>query len=277
MEIGVSPEVARNLRIVLLSCAGAPFSAEILQAIQRERPEWVQHITAAVLSLPKVSPLVALPLIQRWRKLYHDKGVRALAKEIRSALGYRINGVWRCLEKTLDARRRALLPAEATYRRIEAFCEAHAIPIHTTRDVNAEETLALLRSLAPDLIVMATFNHILRRPAIEIAKLATLNIHPSMLPELRGPDPINEVLRLRLRHTGVTLHLVDEGIDTGDILTQQSFAMPDGVTEKELRRCLADIAGALLIKCLDSLRKEGRLLARPQYVPTTSQRREYVK
>lgn len=275
MAIDVKSEGPRNLRIVLFSCAGAPFSAEILQAVQRERPEWVHHIAAAVLSLPKVSPLAALPLSQRWRKLYCEKGWQALAKEIRSAVGYRINGLWRRLERMIDARRRAYSPT-ATYRRIEEFCAAHAIPTHSTRDVNAEETLVLLRRLEPDVIVMATFNHILRRPAIEIAKLAILNIHPSMLPELRGPDPINEALRLKIRHTGVTLHLVDEGIDTGDILMQEPFTMPDGITEKGLRTQLADIAGVLLIKCLDNLRSEGRVHAQPQCLSTTPRREDHA-
>ena len=251
-------------RIVLLSCAGAPFSAEILQAIQRDRPEWIGHIAAAVLSLPKASPLAALPLAARWRKLYHDKGVRALAKEIRQAVGYRINGVWRRIEKKIDAQRRSLTPSAKAYRRIDEFCAAHAIPIHTTRDVNAEDTLALLRGLAPDLILMATFNHILRRPAIEIAKLATINVHPSMLPAQRGPDPINEVLRLGLSNSGVTIHLVDEGIDTGDIVMQQPYTLPSGETEKTLRAALANIAGALLIACLDQLRDTGQLHAQPQ-------------
>lgn len=262
----VGDQISGGPRIVLLSCAGAPFSAEILQAIQRERPECLKRIVATVLSLPKVSPLVALPLGERWRKLFREKGGGALAKEVWTAVRYRINGVWQGLEKHLDQGRRRLSSDVATYRRIDEFCVAHGIPIHATRDVNAAETLTLLRSLAPDLIVMATFNHILRLPAIQIAKIATLNIHPSMLPEGRGPDPINEALKLGVKQTGVTIHFVDEGIDTGDILTQQSFQMPDGVTEKQLRAGLAQIAATLLIESLDRLSKDGRLSGRPQQV-----------
>ncbi|MGE5027104.1 MAG: methionyl-tRNA formyltransferase, partial [Betaproteobacteria bacterium] len=118
-------------------------------------------------------------------------------------------------------------------------------------------TLAQLRTLAPDVIVIATFHNILRRPAIETAGIAALNVHPSFLPALRGADPINLALQQHAAQTGVTIHLVDEGIDTGDIVVQQAVPIPPRASEKTLRPRLAELAGSLLIQCLDEIARGG--------------------
>lgn len=129
--------------------------------------------------------------------------------------------------------------------------------MYTTRDVNSGETLAQLRTLAPDVIVIATFHNILKKPAIETAGIATLTVHPSFLPALRGADPINLALQERVKQSGVTIHLVDEGIDTGDIVIQQALPIPPRASEKILRPRLAELAGSLLIKSLDEIARGG--------------------
>lgn len=253
----MSDQDTRGLRIILLSCAGAPFSAEMMRAVQAKRPDLARQVTAAVLSLPRISPSAALPPGKRWRRLLAEDGMRGLWKELALAVEYRANGLLRQIEAKLDAWR------GAPCRRIEDYCRVHRVPVYTTRDVNSSEMLARLRALAPDVIVIATFHNILRKPAIETAGIAALNVHPSFLPALRGADPINLALQQRVKQTGVTIHLVDEGIDTGDILIQQALPVPPRASEKILRPRLAELAGALLIKSLDDIAR-GELSARRQ-------------
>lgn len=241
----------RALRIVLLSCAGAPFSAEMMRTVQARRPDLARQVAAAVLSLPRISKSAAMTPAKRWRKLLVEDGVRGLGKELALAVEYRANGVLRQLEKRLDVWR------GAPCRRIEDYCRVHRVPVYTTRDVNSGEAVAQLRALAPDVIVIATFHNILRKPAIETAGIAALNVHPSFLPALRGADPINLALQQRVKETGVTIHLVDEGIDTGDIVIQQAVPIPPRASEKILRPRLAELAGTLLIKTLDEIARGG--------------------
>lgn len=94
--------------VVLLSCAGAPFSAEMMRTVQAKRPDLARQVAAALLSLPRISPSAALKPRKRWRKLLAEDGIRALWKELALAVEYRANGMFRQLEAKFDAWRDAL-------------------------------------------------------------------------------------------------------------------------------------------------------------------------
>ncbi len=85
-----------------------------------------------------------------------------------------------------------------------------------------------LASLDLDLIVLSRFSEIIPTEVINIPRLGIVNIHCSLLPQLRGPDPIAGAIIGGLKESGITFHFVDEGIDTGDIIHQRSFPIePD--------------------------------------------------
>lgn len=85
-----------------------------------------------------------------------------------------------------------------------------------------------LVALNLDLIVINRFNEILPAHVINIPRLGTINIHCSLLPQLRGPDPIAGAIIGGLKESGVTFHFVDEGMDTGDIIHQRTFPLEPG-------------------------------------------------
>jgi methionyl-tRNA formyltransferase len=88
-------------------------------------------------------------------------------------------------------------------------------------------------------------------------------MHPALLPAHRGPAPLFWVFRGGERSAGVTIHFMDEGLDTGDIVAQESFDLPDGISGLDLgQRCDA-IGGRLMAAALRSLRA-GTLARRPQ-------------
>lgn len=113
--------------------------------------------------------------------------------------------------------------------------------------------VAQLVALAPDLICVATFPWLLP-PAILIqARLGAVGLHPSLLPRHRGPDPLFWTYVQDDREAGVTLHFLDEGEDTGDVLAQKGIPLARGRPVAELYAELAELGAELLAGRLESL------------------------
>src|SRR5690606_30237940 len=91
------------------------------------------------------------------------------------------------------------------------------VSVRHLRDVNSAKTIAWLKELRPDYVASYYFNQWIGPEVRAVPNQACVNLHPSLLPALRGPDPIFRTLERNLELTGLTLHLVDEGFDTGQI------------------------------------------------------------
>jgi methionyl-tRNA formyltransferase len=102
-----------------------------------------------------------------------------------------------------------------------------------------------IAALGADVVVMAGFNEILRPEALR-ALPPVLNVHPSLLPEHRGPHPEFWTVASGAREGGVTLHLVDEGVDTGPIVAQERFPVEPWLTGGELQQRAMDVGAGLL-------------------------------
>ncbi len=138
---------------------------------------------------------------------------------------------------------------------------AHGIPVYTVGSLRDPAALAALRGLRPDLIMVACFPRLLPQSWLDAPTLGGLNLHPSLLPAYRGPTPLREQLSAREQHTGVTLHWMDTGADTGDIVAQARVPFPTGITEPEAERLTAS-AGAKLL--LDALARYPNIPRTPQ-------------
>ncbi len=112
------------------------------------------------------------------------------------------------------------------------------------------DTLEKMRMLAPDLIVVAAYGQILPRPVLEIPTFGCLNVHASLLPAYRGASPITAALLDGLTETGVTIMLMDEGMDTGPMLSQARLSMLADDTTASLDQRLAARGAELLIATL---------------------------
>lgn len=114
----------------------------------------------------------------------------------------------------------ALLQPFSSRKRIQRLCKERGIPLHNTADVNDAESVLFIRSTAPDLLVSAYFNQLIHREVRELPRYGSVNIHPSLLPEFRGADPVFHALHRESPTIGVTVHYMDESFDTGNILRQ---------------------------------------------------------
>jgi methionyl-tRNA formyltransferase len=110
--------------------------------------------------------------------------------------------------------------------------------------------VAELADLRPDLIVVASFGQILASAVLDLAPHGCLNLHGSLLPRYRGAAPIPAAILAGDEVTGVTLMQMDEGLDTGPIITQAQCPIGPHDTTASLTARLADLSAGLLVETL---------------------------
>jgi methionyl-tRNA formyltransferase len=129
--------------------------------------------------------------------------------------------------------------------------------------LKAAGTVEKLASFAPDLIVVAAFGQILPREVLALPKFGCINVHPSLLPRYRGASPVATAILQGDEITGVTIMLLDIGMDTGPILSQKDVSISADDTTGSLTAKLAQV-GAQLLKETLSLWIDGRIKPQPQ-------------
>lgn len=137
------------------------------------------------------------------------------------------------------------------------------LPVLQPESLRHENVVAQLRDLEPRVMVVAAYGEILRPQVLAIPPAGVINVHPSLLPKYRGASPIEGALLAGEQETGVTIMLMDEGMDTGPILAQRSVAIELEDSAGSLGERLARLGAELL---LDTLAPwlDGRIEARPQ-------------
>lgn len=160
------------------------------------------------------------------------------------------------------------------------FGERYRIPLFDVGNLNGTEAVETLRRLAPDLgIVLGT--RILKRATFSIPRLGCINLHLGKVPEYRGMPPGFWELYEGERSAGVTVHMVDDSLDSGAVLGEDTVPIHAHDTPDTLRRRLEIRGQELLVRCVAEL-AEGRARPRPQppsshrprTSPTRRQRRE---
>ena len=112
--------------------------------------------------------------------------------------------------------------------------------------LNEAAVQSMLRDFAPDLLVVANFGQIVREPLLSLPRCGAINLHPSLLPRYRGPVPYYWVLANGEERTGLTIHCLDAGLDSGAILSQHEITIHPGDDEASLRRRTVAAAPGLL-------------------------------
>ena len=176
-----------------------------------------------------------------------DYAVSTLKKLIEK--GHEIAAVFAQPDKKVG-RKQILTPPPVKVCAVE-----NGIPIfqpETLRDGKAEE---ILRDIAPDVIVVVAYGKILPKEILDIAKFGCVNGHASLLPKYRGASPIQWCIVCGEEETGVTTMLMDEGMDTGDILEQIVVKIGENETAEELFDRLSVISADLMASTIDKLEK----------------------
>ena len=119
-----------------------------------------------------------------------------------------------------------------------------------------------------DLFVLASYGRVLPQQLLDLPRLGALNVHPSLLPKYRGATPIQSAIRDGESETGVSIMLMDAGLDTGDLVLQRRVAIEPGERYGELHDRLAAIGAELLGEAIDLAARDG-LAPQPQHGEAT--------
>ncbi len=131
-----------------------------------------------------------------------------------------------------------------------------AIPVLQPERIRNADFHAELSVFKPDIIALTAYGNILPANIISLPPLGTINVHGSLLPKYRGAAPIQWALIRGELETGITIMQMDEGVDTGDILLQETIPISPEDTAGTLSVKLAELGGAALGKALDLLRQD---------------------
>ena len=129
----------------------------------------------------------------------------------------------------------------------------HQIPVLQPERIKRPEAVAELKQYDADLFVVAAFGQILSKEILEMPRLGCINIHASLLPKYRGAAPIQWSIIDGEKETGVTIMQMNEGLDTGDILTQKIVPITAEDTGESLFDKLCEAGGQLLLETLPKL------------------------
>jgi len=137
------------------------------------------------------------------------------------------------------------------------------LPVVQPVSFKEAEVVAQLASFHPDVIVVAAFGQILPQSVLDIPTYGCINIHPSLLPKFRGASPVAAAILAGNEFTGVSLMLMDRGLDTGPVLARAQISISAQDTTGSLTAKLSLIAAQLLLEVLPCWSK-GELTPQPQ-------------
>jgi methionyl-tRNA formyltransferase len=171
--------------------------------------------------------------------------------------GHKIAAVYTRTDKPAG---RGRLPAAPPVKEAAIKYDLPVVQVPTLKSSPAVEQLA---SYEPDAIVVAAFGQMLPQAVLDIPEYGCLNIHPSLLPQYRGPSPVASALLHGDAYAGVSIMKLDAGMDSGPVFTQAQIPVTDYDTTESLTPKLFTVGTMLLLETLANLPK-GKLVPVPQ-------------
>ena len=124
-------------------------------------------------------------------------------------------------------------------------------------DTMSDTELDPLRAVKPDLILVGGFGIIFKKSILELPSIGCVNMHSSVLPHHRGPNPFSSVILANEPESGITFHIMEEGIDSGDIINQTSFSISNMDTALTVYNRCCSLAGECVLDVIDRIESDG--------------------
>lgn len=147
---------------------------------------------------------------------------------------------------------RKISPAKSVYK----VLKNEGIPIiKLTKSINNIESIEVIKSYKPDLLISIAANQIFKKKIIKLAPKGCINLHTALLPKYRGLLPTFWVMKNDEKYTGVSVFFVDEGIDSGPIIVHEQVEIGNR-TQRELIRCTKKLGMEAIAKSIDLIEKD---------------------
>jgi methionyl-tRNA formyltransferase len=140
-----------------------------------------------------------------------------------------------------------------TGRGMKTIAEEHGVPVFQPHSINTPEGVAALKSLAPDLLVVAAYGQILSNEVLSVPPHGGINVHASLLPKYRGAAPIAWAIYHGETQTGVTIIRMSVRLDAGDMLAQEAVDIGPEETAGEVEARLAPLGAKLAMQVIDAI------------------------
>lgn len=158
---------------------------------------------------------------------------------------------------------------EVTFCPVKEMAVKYNIPVFQPEKIKTQEAVNELKKYPADIFVVAAFGQILSKEILDMPKYGCVNIHASLLPKYRGAAPIQWAVIDGEEETGVTIMKMDVGLDTGDILLQESIKLDKKETGASLFDRLSNLGSEIIVKALPLI-EEGSLIPVKQDEEKTS-------
>ena len=137
-----------------------------------------------------------------------------------------------------------------------AYIRSYNLPEIKARSVNSEEFKTAILKLNPDIILVGSWGEKIKKEIFSIPRLGTVNAHPSLLPLYRGPNPYYQVIKHGEDLSGISLHLVYEGYDSGAVLFQRGVEVLPDDTGESLKKRTVLVARGAVFELLNKLQED---------------------
>ena len=148
------------------------------------------------------------------------------------------------------------------YSPVKSLSLAHEIPVYQATHLKDPAEQDQLRSLNPDLMVVAAYGLLLPKAILEIPRHGCINVHASLLPRFRGASPIQAALLAGDAETGISMMRIDEGLDSGDVILRESCRIDPRDTAASLQERLAQLGSKALLKSLEQIKDQTAVYTR---------------
>jgi len=138
---------------------------------------------------------------------------------------------------------------------VKEAAEELGLPVFQPDKIKKQENIEVMKSYNPDVIIVVAYGQILNKEILELPRYGCINVHASLLPELRGAAPLNWAIINGKTHTGVTTMKMDAGLDTGDMLLKAKVEIDEEMNAGGLHDILMNTGASLLIETLDKLER----------------------
>ena len=139
------------------------------------------------------------------------------------------------------------------YKRLEGVCKLLQVPLLRSKKINSDEVYEAVKQVRPDLCVISHFERLIKEPILSIPKLGFINLHPSLLPNYRGMAPQHWPIINGDKEAGITVHYVDEGTDTGDIIVQRLFPLSEDMYVSDLQKIWMEHYKTIMVEAIDNI------------------------
>jgi len=173
-------------------------------------------------------------------------GTSPFAKDIFMSLldaKYNIIGIYTQSDKKVGRKQKEQMSP------VKELAMPNKIPVFQPRKFDTE-AIAEIKNLKPDLIIVAAYGKILPKEVLDLPGFGCINVHVSLLPKFRGPSPIQNTILAGEKETGVTIMLMDEGIDTGKILLQKKMAIDNDDTTETVLKKMGEFGSEALLETI---------------------------